>query len=890
MTTRRTARRAKTLNSLASRERDVIREPDKQTNLGLRAHEVDRLLGGLLDSAVDLIGAQRGSVMLPARDGRLRIRLARGMPVELMERVAQDPDTGVAGRVIRAGQPEHLQGSHNGRPLDEALVLPLRFGRDTLGTLNLSRCGGDSWAQPLRERTINFVSKAGEVIEVVRLGHERERRLADQERQLAYARVFGSTRDLDRIVELLLGCARELTGSSAALVDLEGKGSEELYFDGLHPPAGERVRALLREGQQTLPANRIKHLRRIKQLAKGHPLRPLAEEGLADSLLQVPLVFGYRQLGRLFLLNLGSGSLRADGLRLLNLLCQEAAVALDQSQAMRELQQMAFIDPLTRLANRHYWMQRFAEELTRAARRRQPLSLLLLDIDHFKLYNDTYGHQVGDQVLRMVADVIRSCIREVDAGGRYGGEEFGVLLPETGEQGACGVAERIRIQVAKLRLGNTVEGRGLTISIGVATIDKGAASATELIGRADAALLASKAEGRNRVRLHSARGIEDVQTEALPPTNGQHGGLQLILAGCNSGERLTLGALCERSGCQVRLLESGDGLLAELRRQSPELVLLDVREAEGLQLLENLKRNDPLLPVMALVARESPERAAEAVRMGADDYLRMPCIHDELRRGLEKMRQRRMRLSRPEQVPASGEGQELGEQQLARIAGIAQRDFREHAARLRLLQEFNRRSLEHPIRGALMIDRGQRLVQANRRACEMIGLREDEYLGRRLFELVPALDDMRVRRALIHLEQTTEEVLINDIWLRAPHADTSQLHKLQLKPVELDSGEGYILITLENLLDRQVLEEERARLRSRILREVRGEIAQQLQLISTRGELLMQRLQNTPRRDTVIKRDLLRILEDADRIDQMLADLSREGLRGESDAFPPKQK
>ena len=819
--------------------------------------------------------AQRGSVMLPAGDGRLRIRLARGLSADLVERVAQDPDTGVAGRVIRAGKPEHLTGSHNGRQLDEALVLPLRIGRDTLGTLNLGRHGGDAWAPPLRERTINFVSKAGEVFDVVRLGHERERRLADQERQLAYARVFGSTRDLDRIVELLLGCARELTGSTTAVVDLAGGSTEELYLDGVLPPTGDRLRAILKQGLSVLPASRIKHLRSLQLLQSGHPLRALADESLAHSLLQMPLVFGYRQLGRLILLDMGPRSLRSEGLRLLNLLCQEAAVALDQAQAMRELQQMAFVDPLTRLANRHYWMQRFTEELTRASRRRQPLSLLLLDIDHFKLYNDTYGHQVGDQVLRMVANVIRNCSREVDAAGRYGGEEFGVLLPETGEQGACGVAERIRRQVASLRLGNVVEGRGLTISIGVATIENGAASAAELIARSDAALLASKAEGRNRVRLHSARGIEDVQAEEAMPANGQHGGLQMILAGCNSGERLSLGALCERSGCQVRLLESGESLLAELRRQTPELVMLDVRNPDGLQLLERLKRLDPLLPVLALVARETPELAAEAVRTGADDYLRMPCIHDELRRSLEKMRQRRMRLSRTEQPQSGGGEQELGEQQLVHIAGIAQRDFREHAARLRVLQEFNRRSLEHPIRGALMIDRGQRLVQANRRACEMLGLQEGETLGRRLFELAPTLDDMRVRRALVHLEQTAEEVLINDIWLRAPGADTSQLHKIQLKPVELDKGEGYILITLENLLDRQVLEEERTRLRIRILREVRGEIAQQLQLVATRGELLLQRLQNTPRRDTVIKRDLLRILEDADRIDQMLADLSK---------------
>jgi diguanylate cyclase len=157
----------------------------------------------------------------------------------------------------------------------------------------------------------------------------------------------------------------------------------------------------------------------------------------------------------------------------------------------------ALIDPLTGLYNRRA-LEDLLQELWAAP---TPLTMLVADIDHFKKINDTYGHQVGDVVIRQVADVLRKCIRGEDYAVRYGGEEFVVLLPDTDLAGGMQVAEHIRTRVTKLKLVRKHDNLvidAFTISVGVATRQPGD-SHEQLFKRADEALYLSKAGGRNRV-------------------------------------------------------------------------------------------------------------------------------------------------------------------------------------------------------------------------------------------------------------------------------------------------------------------------------------------------------------------------------------------------------
>jgi two-component system cell cycle response regulator len=189
-----------------------------------------------------------------------------------------------------------------------------------------------------------------------------------------------------------------------------------------------------------------------------------------------------------------------------------AAVAVIQRAQMVEstmadnarLEQLAQTDPLTQLLNRRALTERIAAEMERTLRYDSTMALLMIDLDHFKRVNDTYGHLVGDDVLRDVALLLSDTIRTADIVARYGGEEFLVLLPETDDAGAESFADRIRraIETHPFASDSLPEPLRLTASIGVAVYPAARIESVEdLFARADAALYRAKADGRNRVRL-----------------------------------------------------------------------------------------------------------------------------------------------------------------------------------------------------------------------------------------------------------------------------------------------------------------------------------------------------------------------------------------------------
>jgi two-component system, cell cycle response regulator len=180
---------------------------------------------------------------------------------------------------------------------------------------------------------------------------------------------------------------------------------------------------------------------------------------------------------------------------------------LDQKR--QELLELSRTDALTGLYNRRYFEERLAEEFMRSHRYRNPLTCVMVDVDHFKRLNDTYGHPFGDQVLVRVAKVVRGALREVDFLARYGGEELVALLPETDAREAQVAAERVRKAIEDIvmsQLDPSVQvaaGLKCTASLGTATFPVDSITAADgLIRSADEALYAAKQGGRNRVRQH----------------------------------------------------------------------------------------------------------------------------------------------------------------------------------------------------------------------------------------------------------------------------------------------------------------------------------------------------------------------------------------------------
>lgn len=176
--------------------------------------------------------------------------------------------------------------------------------------------------------------------------------------------------------------------------------------------------------------------------------------------------------------------------------------ALEHAQT--ELLLVSRTDRLTNLWTRGYWEERLHEEWERSRRSGQPVSLVMFDIDHFKRINDNHGHQTGDEAIRLVSRTLREASRDVDICGRYGGEEFGVILPNTPEEGALIFCERLRKAIAaKSVLGPAHEVVQFTISLGISALAEDTESVHQWVQQADKALYVAKGSGRNQTQVFS---------------------------------------------------------------------------------------------------------------------------------------------------------------------------------------------------------------------------------------------------------------------------------------------------------------------------------------------------------------------------------------------------
>ena len=161
-----------------------------------------------------------------------------------------------------------------------------------------------------------------------------------------------------------------------------------------------------------------------------------------------------------------------------------------------EFEQLSVTDALTGLLNRRYMEERLTEEVKRSSRHGFPMSFMMLDVDHFKSYNDQFGHPAGDIALKIVAHVIRETLRGADVAARFGGEEFSILLPQTTGEEAVAIAERIRGNIEHADFPHRI----VTTSIGVASCSAELCASADIVSAADKALYEAKRHGRNRVR------------------------------------------------------------------------------------------------------------------------------------------------------------------------------------------------------------------------------------------------------------------------------------------------------------------------------------------------------------------------------------------------------
>ncbi len=318
------------------------------------------------------------------------------------------------------------------------------------------------------------------------------------------ARALLAAQSEETCLRLLAESAAHLTGSSLALVCTAGPSDEEgtvravfgadaEALSGVRFPVDRGLVGVALRSGTVVPTSLTRSGTRDGSVLGGP--RDLDLDA-GDALMVMP-VGSPDPLGALVLAR--GGFRRVGAMHGVRTLCDVAALLVRQFRLRDQVALDALRDGLTGLYNRKALMSLLSEWTAFAVRHQVPLAVLMIDADHFKAVNDRHGHPVGDRVLRMIADTVRATLRESDVAGRYGGEEFAVVLPHTNLEGARQVAERIRRGCEGVHLPLPAGPLTVTVSIGVTTLKPGMRRAEDLVGQADEALYRAKAEGRNRV-------------------------------------------------------------------------------------------------------------------------------------------------------------------------------------------------------------------------------------------------------------------------------------------------------------------------------------------------------------------------------------------------------
>ncbi len=337
--------------------------------------------------------------------------------------------------------------------------------------------------------------------------------LKDQANRLAVLYEIGkaitSTLNFDALLELIHTQLLKVIQSDTYFVALYIPETHEmdiriLYEDGKRHPsikvsANKGLTSWIVENKQTLLIEDLK--KEIDSLT----VKPVmvGEKKLSRSWLGVPLLAENNLIGLLAVASYKPNQFDNTDKLLMEQIGQQATLSIQNARHYEEVNRQSKLDSLTGVSNHNHFIETLHQDCETALISQSPISLIMLDIDHFKLYNDTYGHTIGDQVLRLTVQAMESHIKKTDSVGRWGGEEFGIVLPNASTTQANMVANRIRRTLSELPLFN-VEGNTIpkpTISQGIATVPDHTNDVDELVVIADRALYRAKARGRDQVAV-----------------------------------------------------------------------------------------------------------------------------------------------------------------------------------------------------------------------------------------------------------------------------------------------------------------------------------------------------------------------------------------------------
>ena len=482
---------------------------------------LDTVLDQLLEAIQRVVFYDRARVILADKDHkravltRLRIQdiLASKLNQETVFLEFQISSTPNLQQMAKTGKPliigdtegnPKLMNDPSARHFRSSIGIPITLQREVIGFLLLDKVEAHFFSPEHGRVLAAFASQAAIAVENARL-YESERRRRQQAAAIAeVSRDISTSLHLDIVLERIATYAKELLNTETAAVYLSDPARRILKASAAIGPDADEIRSdSIRVGEGILGNIALNKKGEMVNYSAMDP-RAIKIEGTEDStdehILGAPILSRDQLTGLIAVWRTGAEEeFKSTDLEFLSNLAFQAVIAIENAKLYTEAQHSAIIDELTGIYNRRGLFNIGKQEYERAIRFKHSLVALFLDIDHFKNFNDTYSYAVGDQVLRMFASCLRANLREFDLIGRYGGEEFIVLLPEADLDAATEIAERIRRSVADLRVQTDLGETSITVSIGGYALTPQVPDVGTLFENAGQALHLAKQQGRNRV-------------------------------------------------------------------------------------------------------------------------------------------------------------------------------------------------------------------------------------------------------------------------------------------------------------------------------------------------------------------------------------------------------
>ncbi len=469
----------------------------------LSTFDLDEVLNRILTIIRDFFQLQNGAVLLMDKSGQeLQVRAHLGRSnLDVGYRIPKGKGLTWAAAEIKRPvyAPDVSKDPRYLRRVDETrseVAIPLMVRDEVVGVLDFQSDQLDYFDLEKIDLLTLFSTQASMALENARLYSAERRRTKQLEAINAVAKKTTRVLDLDELLTVVCRLLMDLFGiDHAAVLLAEG--------DSLRVRAHEgRLTANLTMGEILSPGSGLA----ARSLASGRSVIEndvktvdgyIAGFAETQSEMCVPLVIFGEKLGVLALDSARKNAFDNDDVQPLESVADICAAAIQNAHNFDRMKQLAYVDGLTGIHNRRFFEMRIVEELERAGRFQGRMSVIMVDIDHFKKMNDEFGHLLGDEMLRSVSTILKQQLRKMDMVCRYGGDEFAIVVPETTGESAVRVAEKLRRQVETHFFPGVP--RPVTISCGVADYPAHGVTRDEVVAAADAALYQAKQLGRNKV-------------------------------------------------------------------------------------------------------------------------------------------------------------------------------------------------------------------------------------------------------------------------------------------------------------------------------------------------------------------------------------------------------